>query len=46
MQNASVALLLAAKHGGVKASRLLLKFGAKIDTVDRVFKSLTSIFFN
>ena len=36
MQDAPPPLLLAAKNGGVEACRLLLKFGAKIGTTDRV----------
>ena len=36
MQDSPPALLLAAKNGGVEATRLLLKFGATIDTVDEV----------
>ena len=38
MQRAPPALILAAKNGGVEASRLLLKFGAIIDTVDQVVR--------
>ena len=36
MQHAPPALLLAAKNCGVDAARLILKFGAKIDTTDCV----------
>lgn len=40
IQNASFALLLAAKHGGVEGSSLLLEFGAKISTSDRVYNNI------